>query len=373
MKKTAIKILRIILLLLVIILALLATVNLPITNFRHQESDTDYSGWMGETLSADQKIIDVAMLGAHDAFTGEMNLFSRIDEASADQIQTGTTGFLIKGFSLKQSKTQVSGVKELLENGIRYFDVRLSYDDRKDMWYTSHTYYSSEFSGILADTLTFLEDNPGEFLIFDLQHIYGVDYDDADDMNEILDLFTDSGILEYVYLTKNKNLEEVTYADITANKTKGGIIILTKFTPDNDYFWQYGASINSAWGNSDSSADIFQFLDAQAEMISSGNAMTGNQLSDNPYEIDSRRGFRVMQAVLTIEMSSEGIIEAMRTWSLLERAKSFNNDLIDHPDFSDWLAQMPIVMVDYADTNKSEFLDEIMDLIMEYDENLSTS
>lgn len=355
--------------LLVIVLALVITINFPVTNFRHIKSDSDYSSWMKDNLTSEQKIIDIAMLGAHDAFTNEITLFSKTDLLSADSIQTGAIGMLIKGFSLRQSRTQVSDASELLANGVRYFDIRLSYNESKSAWYTSHTYYSRDFLAVLAEIETFLSDNPGEFLILDLQHIYGVDYTSQDDFQEIYALFDDAGILDYAYLEGDKELSDVTYGDVTDNKQQGGVIILSKFEEENDNFWQYGSSIRSAWPNMDLDGDVFAFLDWETTLINSGYAMTGNQISDNQYEQNSQNGFRIMQAVLTMQMSGEGILNALTSWSLLERAKGFNLALIQTDNFFLWLEAMPIVMVDYSDTNKGGFLDEIMTKIIEFDTN----
>ncbi len=369
MKRISRRILKIILMLIVIVLALVITINFPVTNFKHSESDLDYSSWMTDNLTSEQKIIDIAMLGAHDAFTNDITLFSKIDLLSADSIQTGTIGMLIKGFSMRQSRTQVSDASELLANGVRYFDIRLSYNESKSAWYTSHTYYSRDFLEVLAEIETFLNDNPGEFLILDLQHIYGVDYTSQADFQEIYALFDDAGILEYAYLEGDKVLSDVTYGDVTNNKQQGGVIILSKFEEEDDSFWQYGSNIRSAWPNMDLDGEVFAFLDAESDLINAGNAMTGNQIPDNFYEQNSQNGFRVMQAVLTMQMSGEGILNALTSWSLLERAKGFNVALIQAENFTQWLEAMPIVMVDYSDTNKDGFLDEIMTKIIEYNTN----
>lgn len=369
MKKISRRILKIIVMLIVIVLVLVVTINFPVTNFRHTRSNSDYSSWMADNLRDEQKVIDIAMLGAHDAFTSEMSLFSKTDRLSADSIQTGIVGSLIKGFSLRQSRTQVSTPAELLAKGVRYFDIRLSYNESKTAWYTSHTYYSQDFSEILAEINIFLAENPGEFLILDLQHIYGVDYASQDDFEEIYGLFDDSGVLDYAYPDGGKQLNEITYGDVTENKQHSGVIILSKFDEDNDNFWQYGSSIRSAWPNMDTDGEVFVFLDEETELINAGNAMTGNQISNNSLEQDSRNGFRVMQAVLTMQMSGEGIINALTSWSLLERAKDFNLALIQVENFTEWLEAMPIVMVDYSDTNNGGFLDEIMIQILEFNGN----
>jgi hypothetical protein len=55
-------------------------------------------------------------------------------------------------------------------------------------------------------------------------------------------------------------------------------------------------------------------------------------------------------------------------WSLLSRARDFNSSLIEQPNFLVWLAQMPIVMVDYANTNDEEFNDRIMEILQNYNQ-----
>jgi len=369
MRKAGKRILRLILMLLTVVVVLVLTLNFPVTNFQNVRSANDYSDWMEETLVSDQLVIDVAMLGAHDAFTADMGLFSPVDNLSADSIQKGAVGLLIKGFSLRQSRTQVSSATTMLESGVRYFDVRLSFNNKESAWYTSHTYFSADFAQILGEIKLFLDDHPGEFLILDLQHIYGADYENDEDLLEIHDLLQASGILDYAYQEGSKNLDEVTYGDVTGDKTHGGVIIVAKFIGEDVHIWNYASAIRSAWPNSDSESAVFSYLDAEASLIEAGEALTGNQMADNGDAIDSRNAFRVMQAVLTMQMSGEGILEGLKTWSLLERAKDFNCDLVANANFDTWLEAMPIVMVDYADTNQDGFLDDVMARIVDFDAN----
>lgn len=70
-----------------------------------------------------------------------------------------------------------------------------------------------------------------------------------------------------------------------------------------------------------------------------------------------------MQAVTTMSMSPSGIINSVKTWSLVERAERFNEYLLDCENLELLMESMPIVMVDYA-TDK-EFVDEIMELIID--------
>jgi len=364
---------RFLLTLIIVLLVLLTAINLPFTFLIRKTAVQDYSDWMGETLSPDQNVIDVAMLGAHDAFTADISLFSPVDPYSAATIQTGFVGTLIKGFSVKQSKTQVSGVADLLRAGVRYFDIRLTYNEAKEAWYTSHSYFSGDFVPILEELEAFLANHPGEFVLLDIQHVYGLDASDPADLArgfaEIQSLFADSGLLERAFSSDSIPLSEVTYADVTENKTRGGVLIFTKLPNQDPAFWDYALCIRSAWANTDDSAALYAFLSAEADEIASGNALTGNQVSGVSDRIDAREGLRVMQGVLTMQMNGEGIVTALLDWSLLNKAAKLNPELIANESFADWLAQMPIVMVDYADSHHGGFLDDVMRVVIEHNQN----
>jgi hypothetical protein len=352
-----------------IVLALLFTINFPVANFHHSTSKISYDSWMSETLSDNQLIKDVAMLGAHDAFTSNMSVFSPVDELSAESIQTGFTGFLIKGFSFRQSKTQVSDVTELLDKGVRYFDIRLTYNKDKSMWMTSHTYFSTPFIDILNDISTFLSDHPGEFLVLDIQHVNGVDYSDLSSFNEIKTLFNESGVLDYAYSEELNAIKDITYSDITSNGTKAGVVIVSKYEESDPLFYSYQSSIRSAWANTDDLTSLYTFIDNEAGNVYNHLALTGNQVSNNTDAIDAMDGFRVLQGVLTMQMSGSGIVSALMEWSLLQRAQYVNSSLIARTEFAIWMSVLPIVMVDYADTNKADFLDNIMQIIIDYNQN----
>ncbi|MBN2852049.1 MAG: hypothetical protein JXQ23_04865, partial [Clostridia bacterium] len=72
-KKTLIIILSVLLLFVLLI-------NLPIVSIGNKASVNTYNNWMSETLDSDTRIVDVAMPGAHDAFTSDMNILSPADK-----------------------------------------------------------------------------------------------------------------------------------------------------------------------------------------------------------------------------------------------------------------------------------------------------
>ena len=333
---------------LLIVFMLLAIINIPLSFVSSKTTDTDYSNWMSENLTDETLIIDVKMLGAHDAFSYEIDNFSDVDEKSAESLMTGFTGRFIKGFSVRQSKTQMVSAAGLLYSGVRYLDMRLSYNDKEETYYTTHNYFSSPLNDVLKEIETFLENNPGEFIILDLQHVYGVDYDNQDDFDKLFEYFEVAGVLDYAYLDNVKELSQITYKDITSNKSKGGVILLSKFTCDNDYFWDYNESIRSNWANEDEYDKIITFLEAEKLNIL----------------LDSHYGkFNIIQGVATMEMSFKGILRSFETWSLLKRAREFNLYLLDYDGLEELLEVSPILMLDFVSDYK--IIDQYMEIIID--------
>ena len=334
---------------LLIILGLVIVLNIPIIQVNHQSSENDYSNWMSENIVNDINIVDIKMIGAHDAYSSEINVLSQPDEY-AGSVMKGIPGTLLKGFLTKQSVTQITDTKGLLKSGVRYLDIRLTYNDEK--WTTKHNFTSSDFSMVAEDLLNFLSEYDGEFLILDFQHIDGLDYDDADDYQMFIDMLEEAGLLEYNYTDELKSLGEITYNEITFNKTKSSVIIIDKFTKEGKQTYQYDQAIRSSWANDDDFDDTIDFL------LEEGN------LIDNSSDYDN--AFVVMQAVTTMQMSLPGMVNTLKTWSLLERAADFNNYLIEHEEFPTLLNSYQIIMIDYANCNDDDFLDNMMQLVINY-------
>lgn len=351
MKKSIRKrILKSILVFFMVVIALVLTLNIPIIILHHNDNDVDYSNWMSETLSNEQRIVDVAMLGAHDSFSNEINIFSTLDPYETNGIMQGFTGVLIKGFIVKQSITQISDAEELLKSGVRYFDIRLTYD--AETWYTKHNYLSGDFEPIANQITSFLANNPGEFLVLDFQHISGLDYTSLDDYQIFFAMLQSYGLLDYAQTVND--LSTLTYGDLTVEGSLSRVIIVSKFDDSTTQILNYDLTIRSNWANSDDFEYILEYVQADANQVE----------EDSTYD-----QFRVMQAVATMQMNGPGILKAITSWSLISRANDFNNYLLGYEGFEDLLVYLPIVMVDYADTNKKEFNENIMQIIIDFNQN----
>ncbi|MBN2883959.1 MAG: hypothetical protein JXN10_10540, partial [Clostridia bacterium] len=294
----------------------------------------------------DTRIVDVAMPGAHDAFTSDMNILSPADKY-ADSIMKGFTGFILKGFLLRQSVTQITDVTGLLENGVRYLDIRLTYND--GMWVTKHNFVSADFNPIAGDLVRFLQNYKGEFLVLDFQHINGVDYNSEEDYRVFMDMLEETGLLDFHHYNA-EGVGAVTYGDITDNRKSSQVVIIDKFNVSDKKTYDYGRSIRSSWADDDNFERVLQFLKDESILVN--DTMEFND------------SFKVMQAVTTMQLSLSGILDSLKTWSLLERASDFNDFLLNKQEFESLIETMPIVMIDYCNTNENRFIDELMSVII---------
>lgn len=57
-------------------------------------------------------------------------------------------------------------------------------------------------------------------------------------------------------------------------------------------------------------------------------------------------------------------------WSLINLAAKSNKALLNHPNFDEWLEEMPIFMVDYANSKAGEFNTKINEKIIAHNQLL---
>ncbi len=330
------------------VVALTAILAMPWSFVAHDTSDQDYSTWMADHVHPDRRLVDVAMPGAHDAFARGYTLRSPLDQVAMDSgygnaLLNPPVGSFIKGFMIRQSTTQIGDVTSLFEAGVRYFDIRLTYDDG---WHITHNYIAPvdvlEELRALRDKL---ESTSGEIVLLDFQWVFdarSVDFfADATTYDDLLDLIDEAGLTPYVLPASEVDLTKLTYDEA---REDGSRVLLIAKTGAHPIFFDREAHLESVWHNTDS-------YDVLIENIA---ATSG--------DVDC---FRVMQAVKTIQVDAGGVIQAIGSWSLLRRAVGFHTDLLDESDFERWVRSTPIVMSDASDINVDGFVDQLMELIIQ--------
>lgn len=335
------------------ILLLVVLLELPFLWASGKTNGGDYSHWMSETLTGPERLVDIAMPGAHDALTADMQRSSAVDAASV----ASPFGLeLCKSLGYRQSKTQLAGVPALLAGGVRYFDVRVTRDAATGEFYTVHNYYSAPLTAYLGEFTAFLAAHPGEVLLLDFQHCYDSTEPDgilaAAHFEDLYALLAQSGLLEY---TQAPQLATASYGAVTEGGSRAACLILMKYTGGHEDFLDYEASIHSPWFNTDDAETVFRGLDETAAAVQSG------QVSGDV--------FRVQQGVLTMQASPAGIFNAIGSWSLLRRAEGFNQAFADRQN-EVWLSAMPIVMTDHTLSAKGGAHAALMEDILQHNKAL---
>lgn len=336
--------------------------------FRTGSSRDDYSNVIGQSnLSGDTRIVDIAMLGAHDAFSSNIGLKSKPDPAESGIVASNLVNKVFKGGLVRVLRAQNSSAEVLLKRGVRYFDVRVSYADGE--WYTKHGLLDDLFANHVSDVYEFLANKPDEFIIFDVQHIYTGEKTISDFLKYFQSLaLKDSGLslVSFLNYTTNIPVGELTYYDVKGT-THGGIVFLlnddgSATFDERKLFYSRGdgedmtsSLIRSKWHNQTNLSAMILLIDEEANYL--------NSLSNLDF-------FRVNQAQLTPDYVKDPF-GTLWGWSLINIAAKSNRQLLNHANFDGWLKVMPIFMVDFANSNSGQFNKKINEKIIAYNRALT--
>ena len=341
-----------------ILLILFLTLFMPFS-FVGKKPNTTYAHVLKDNITnLDAKVVDIKMLGAHDAFTEGIKMNSKPNTIEGGIVTNKLVNLFAKGLVVRMSKTQNVSARQMLLAGVRYFDVRATKID--DKYYATHGYIGKEIIEYVKEIVDFLGSNDGEFIIFDLQHFYTSDGKNEDvassEYQNFLDYMNEykndkgKSILDYVHYNANTtSLKDLTYQDVIGNDA--GIIILAK-CKNNQYFYfrdkdadmnedRSYYSIRSYWHEENSTNKILSSMQKEYEFINSH---------------DFASVLRVNQAQKTGFLMNLKIVRSLFSWSLIDMANSFNAKMVQDKDkFMTYLDAMPIYMADYCTSNKGNF------------------
>lgn len=352
------RIIRVFVMLLVLIILVLTFALVAPWHFTPTvSSEQSYANWMGTHVDPTTRVVDLAMLGAHDAFAANMTLFSPLDDVALASGYTNALlapplGWLIKGFMIRQSNTQVSDAETLLQQGVRYFDVRLS---RDDTWHITHNFLAPEsVLDIFTALTTFLEAHPGEIVLLDFQWVFdraSADFFANDATYEaLLELLDAAGLMSYVIPASAVNLATLTVGETVAQAGGSAVLLIAK-TTGHDIFFDRTHVLRSTWFNTDDYVILWNAIQAESATVAA--------------QPDLLNTLRVIQAVKTIQLSETGILHSLTSWSLMNRARLLNGKLAAEESLCEVLETLPILMLDYSDSNHQDALDRFMACIIE--------
>lgn len=185
------------------------------TCFDSYKETTKLNNWM-KNISDDKKLVDLVIPGSHDSGTIGMNWLAN---------------------------TQNYSIKEQLNSGARYFDIRVNKMDEDKFVIFHGPINGVEFTPILNDIKDFIVTNPSETLFLDFQHFKN---DSMEEVKNMLDTVLNNNNL---LLTKDENINELDYvSNLKLKDTRGKCIA---FFPINsnyeklNYIFSRGNDVNS--------------------------------------------------------------------------------------------------------------------------------
>lgn len=367
--KKAIKIISftlVALLLLVLILSACVTLFGKYSGKTEIDLDSAIPYQMSEIFkdNGDTLVTDIAMLGSHDSFSNNITAKSKIDPAE----KSSYIAFpVVRQITSRFAKAQTQNAYFQAVKGVRYFDVRLSFDQTGTL-YTKHALLSEELSENLEKLLSFATKNIGELFVLDFQHVFLNEFTASDLFHEIEEIkFDGKNVFDFVNYDSSKTpLSSLTYDIATANGTTSGFVLLFKdetilennqndvyyssLKEHQNTFYSRDLSIVSTWHNKLSDEDMFDGIDKELARLQ----------SENPMGV-----FVVNQAQKTPPIAPSNLF-----LNLLDLADDFNFKHLQRDNFDAQMQAMPIFMVDNATTDANNFNVDVMKYIKNYNINL---
>ncbi len=322
---------------------------------------------IGGMSEANPRVVDLAMLGAHDATTYSLEKYGGVSGDVDPAMRT-----LYKcawGLSYRYTKTQVSTVSEQFAQGVRLFHFKCTYGD--GAWYGCHSLIDGPLSLYIEEILQCLETYPEEIAVLECQLMYAGERTLSGFYSDLFSIAWNGKTLLDFIPYENIELGELTYNDVTVNGTKGGAVVvpvLDKGTSSDEFFDEvksayrgkcyarkHGGNFASAWYNRMDSEAVAEGIDASSVKIREN------------FEKYSG-GFRVMQIETT--PTSEDLLQTAAAWSLVHKARAHNLAILHNPNFGKWLEVMPVVVCDFATSASGGFNTAINEKLIAYNRAL---
>ncbi|MDR1410155.1 MAG: hypothetical protein LBJ12_07850 [Oscillospiraceae bacterium] len=325
-------------------------------NHREQSAVTanDYSRVLQQNITGSPRVVDIAMLCAHDAFSNEITSKSALDPSNDNKIlENPVVRALGGGIFARQSKTQKSNAYDLARHGVRYFDVRVCWDGTQ--WQNMHSFISAPFEKNLRHLLRFLQENPGELLVADIQH-HNTGGRTSRDLLDFIGTIKENGMSLWDYVRFDPYT--VPLGALNWQKaTQGGagvvVLIKTPQTPGCKYYEYTDRTVRAVWHHKPDIDSVILGIEDEYAYLTQNFARY-------------KDAFRNNQAQTTPPLD----LGAIPYWSLLREAETSNNVVLAHPDFDKWLQVMPVVWLNNSDTMTDGFNDRIMERLNAFNRRL---
>ncbi|KAL5281628.1 PLCXD2 family protein [Megaselia abdita] len=196
---------------------------------------SDLPRWM-EKLPAfvrqEVPIIYLAIPGSHSSMTYAINKKSRLAKDAKRTYKMFRTFFPYA--VRKWSKSQNFDVRKQLRNGVRYFDLRISFNESTKEYFFFYGLFALEINSPLLTISDYLTSHPHEVVILDFQDFYRFSIRD----HEILQK-TILAIFDQKLITREDGILNDITLDITLKKKQAFVIYRRSPIPLTNDFWTH--------------------------------------------------------------------------------------------------------------------------------------
>ena len=308
-------------------------------------TEHDYGNIMKKNIKSNPRVVDIAMLGAHDALSDGIAAKSPPDPNSPDVaiLRNPLAAFFGGGVIARLSKAQKSRARDLARRGVRFFDLRCTCADGK--WYSLHGLLSRPLEESLRELLRFLDETDGEIVVFSFHQVLGAS---TEELLEYLPTVKERGksLFDFVrYEADAIPLGELRYNDAVRGGS-GAVILLEQSEKCYSNAQLYGR-----WHDTNDPIALLRGIARENTMLKTNMDQYGGC-------------FRWTQSQLTPQLAWPALLRMVPDWSLLMMAHRFNYRLLEY--LPAWLPQMPVFSVDYADDMNRGFNDRAIEIINAY-------
>ena len=153
------------------------------------------SQWMNEIFSSIRKkpLSNITIPGSHDACAYNLSTTEIAPFAPAalnSCLVRNCCGCVSQNFALAQS----DNLFEQMQSGSRYLDIRVTFDEKRNLLRTEHSLYGLPIRQLLQQVALFIELAPSEFVILHLRHFSVTKHYDMNSTHhkQILDLLQET-------------------------------------------------------------------------------------------------------------------------------------------------------------------------------------
>lgn len=165
---------------------------------------------------------------------------------------------IAKPIILNWSITQRDDVRQQLNGGIRYLDLRVATKSRTRDMYFLHGLYGSEVGKPLLDIVDWLTSHAGEVVILDFQHFYAfTDEDHRRLVDKIKQIF-------YGRMCPVTSFDHVTLRWLVARRYQVFVIYRNVYAHSHEYLWPSGLC-RTMWPNTVRVNELIDFLNVELQ------------------------------------------------------------------------------------------------------------